>query len=55
MAWLTTAGTYSGSLYSVPTLTLTVPHGHGSAPDKRRVGSWYVAVYAMPGEEAEFS
>lgn len=54
MEWLTTRGEYSGSLYSVPTSGVVVPHGSANAPDKRRAGVWYVGVQAMPGETAEF-
>jgi len=55
MAWLTTRGSYSGTLYSQSDMTLTVPHGHGTEPDKRRAGSWYIGVHAMDGEDVEFS
>jgi len=54
VGWLTTSGTYSGTDYSLNTTILTVPHGHGAAPDKRRGGAWYVGVQALAGESAEF-
>ena len=57
MAWLTTRGSYSGTLYSQSDMTLTVPHGHGTEPDKRRAGSWYIGmhvhVHPMDGEDAD--
>ncbi len=54
MGWLTTRGPYSGRLYSTNTTVVRVPHGHGGEPDRRRAGSWFVGVQAMPGETAEF-
>ena len=54
MEWLTTRGTYSGSLYSVDTMMLAVPHGLRDDPDRRRAGDWYIGVQAMPGETAQF-
>lgn len=55
IGWLTTRGSYSGTLYSTSSATLTVPHGHGDALDKRRAGSWYVGVQAMEGEAAHYT
>jgi len=54
MSWLTTKGSYSGTLYSENLTTLKVPWGDESEPDKRRGGDWYVGVRALPGELAEF-
>jgi len=54
LEWLGTRGIYSGVLYNTSAAHVAIPYGFAEAPDKRRRGSWYVGVVALPELSAQF-
>ena len=56
VGWVTKWDVISGERHSLNQTTLTVPMGERrEKTDKRRAGSWYVGVKALPGESGEYS
>ena len=56
VGWVTRWDRITGGRLSLPHLALTVPMGQTTdETDKRRAGTWYVGVKALPSERADYT